>query len=433
MQHMKISVIGAGVIGLTTAYFLARDGHAVTVVDAAPQPGLGTSYANGGQLSYDYVAPLASPSVLSSLPKWIFGADANVKLRLSADMARLRWMLSFLLACNDRRSRVTTQTLLSLAELSRDALRDILAHESTEFNYRRNGKLVFYSDARSRDAGRKQMEFQATLGRQQAYITRDECVAIEPALAAVASRIVGAVYTASDEAGDCKMFCEELARILASPKYSAHLRFDSPIERVARDNARAGFWLESGERLDADMFVVCAGMGSVSLARDLGVHLPILPIHGFSISAPVDQAACAPDKSITDFDRKIVYARLGQTMRVAGFAEITGDAVAINADRIGKLRAEVAGTFPGACHLALARPWAGARPATPTGIPIIGPTTYRNVFVNAGHGGLGFTLACGSARLLADILAGRRAAFATELFLLPRMAIAQTASVALPV
>lgn len=404
---MKINVIGAGVVGLATAYFLARDGHAVTVIDKNTGVGLGTSHANGGQLSYDYVAPLASPSLLASLPGLLARGGGTIRFTPVADIGQLRWLLSFLLACNDKRSRRSTMALLSLADLSRRMLHKMIAAEQIAFEHRRNGKIVFYSTPKSLDAARRQMDLQAEFGSRQAMLTTAECIEIEPSLVHAADRMVGAIHTPSEETGDCRALCEGLARVLRAPTYGASFLFGRKDLRFVRSGGRNVRLLDGNEPLDADLHVICAGVDSPALARTAGLRLPIWPIHGYSLSLPILRDDATPESSITDYQKKIVYARLGHSLRVAGFAEIRGREIAIDGNQIRALRREAETLFPEACAYTQATPWAGARPATPTSVPIIARTVRDNLLINAGQGALGFTLACGSARLLADIIAGR--------------------------
>jgi D-amino-acid dehydrogenase len=405
---MKIAVLGAGVIGLSTAYWLARDGHEIVLIDRNRLVAQDASFANGGQLSYNYVAPLASPSVLRSLPKWLLRADSPVRFRLAADLDQLLWTLSFLLSCNSRRSRKTTEALLSLAEYSRQALHDCVETERLEFAYRRNGKIVFFSNPASLRSARKQVDIQAPLGRPQTILGKAECLDVEPALKAAADRIVGAVYTPSEEAGDCHQLCRELARVLAGPGYRVDVRLGATATDFIHAN-RSILGLSLGrETVEADLYVVCSGNDSRQLVSKLGLRLPLYPIRGYSISPDIREATAAPDKSITDYDRRIVYARLGRSLRVAGYAEIVGDGVPVDGGSIDTLKREVEDLFPGSCALDRLRPWVGKRPATPTSLPIIGGTSYRNLLVNVGQGALGFTLGSGSGKVLADIVAGRR-------------------------
>ena len=416
---MKIVVIGAGIVGLTTSYWLARDGHAVTVVDRCPSVGQGASFANGGQLSYDYVAPLASPAVLGSLPRWLISGDSPVKFRPAADSAQLLWAFSFLLACTARRSRRTTESLLALGQFSRQALDELVAEERLEFSHRRNGKIVFYSDTASFAGAVRQQAMQAELGSRQSVLGRDECIDLEPSLKQSAARIVGAIYTPSEELGDCHALCRALQRRLAQPPYAVRFALGMEIEGFVGEAGAVRAARTRDGVLEADLYVLCAGTESRRLARTLGIRLPLYPIRGYSISPPIVDAERPPEKSITDYQHRIVYARIGGVLRVAGFADILAPGSPIDGSRIAGLGRAAGALFPGACNLAEPAPWAGDRPATPSGIPIIGHTAWSNLLVNVGQGALGFTLGAGSGRMLADIVAGRRAGLDTSEFGLP--------------
>jgi D-amino-acid dehydrogenase len=406
---MKIIVIGAGIVGLATTYWLARDGHSLMVVDRAPAVGEGASFANGGQLSYDYVAPLADPSVLAKLPSWLISGNSPVKFRPAADPGQYVWMLSFLMACTAGRSRATTESLLALAHFSRQALDELIELENIEFLHRRSGKIVFYSDGSSFRRAVRQQLLQAELGTRQMVLSRDECIDLEPSLAQSANRIVGAIYTPTEELGDCRLTCEALRQVLERPPYRVEFRLSSQVfELIAKDNRLVGIRIPEGV-LEADIFVLSAGIGSRSLAKNLGLHLPLYPIRGYSISTPIVDSHLAPQRSITDYDRRIVFAPIGEIVRAAGFADIVTPSAPIDNGRIAALRRAVEDLFPGACRLTEIKPWTGSRPATPSGSPIIGPTRWRNLFVNVGQGALGYTLAAGSGRMLADIIAGRGA------------------------
>ncbi len=416
---MKIVVVGAGIVGLSTAYWLARDGHRITVVDRAASVAQGASFANGGQLSYSYVAPLAGPSVLRSLPRWLTSPGSPIKYRPGLDLGQLSWSLSFLLACTGARNRVTTQRLLALAAHSREALDELVAREQIAFAHRQNGKIVFYSTRSSFLSAERQHALQEQLGSRQRVLTCAECLDLEPALAAAADRMVGAVYTPSEELGDCRLLCEELQRVLAQPQYGVDFLLGTEVIGLAGAGQRISGLCLATRMIEADLYVLCSGADSRRLAATAGFHLPLYPIRGYSISVPILDAAAAPDKSITDYENRIVYARIGGMLRAAGFADIVAAGSAIDAGRIAALTKAVGTLFPGSCALNELSSWAGARPATPTGVPIIGHTRWDNLLVNVGHGALGFTLAAGSGRMLADIVMGRQAGVDADDFALP--------------
>lgn len=401
---MHVIIIGAGIVGLTTAWQLNKDGHRVTVVERAATVGQGASFANGAQLSYSYVAPMASRSVLGSLPKWLLKSGSPVRYVPSADPAQWAWLMRFLAACTDATNAVNTARLLALAWHSRDRLHTLVDETGVEFHHARNGKLVIQSTSASQADAEAQMALQAAMGCEQYALTAAECLALEPGLESIAARLAGGIHTPGEEVGDCRMLCEALYPWLVSRGVT--FLFDTN-GTVAMEGSRIAGLDSPAGRIKGDLFVLAAGIGSQEFARRAGVRVNVLPIRGYSISAPVIASNRAPVRSITDTLRKTVYAPLGDRLRVAGFAEIGGsDGLHLEA-RTAVLSRELEAIFPGACGQNDLRPWAGLRPATPTGVPVVGPSRIANLMLNLGHGALGFTLAAGSASLLGDLVAGR--------------------------
>ncbi|AIY39757.1 D-amino acid dehydrogenase small subunit [Collimonas arenae] len=418
---MHICVLGAGIIGVTSAYRLLEAGHQVTLVDAAAQPGSQTSLGNGAQLSYSYVAPLADPSVWTHWPEYLFSAASPLTLRPKMDTAQWRWLLKFLAACNGKRVRQTTIDLLRLSFYSRAQLQQLSSAIPLDFQHRTAGKLVMYADAKGLEGARRQIEFQAQHGCQQEIIDAARCLQIEPALASAKRDWAGGVYTASEEAGDCALFCQQLVTaMLQQPGFRfAHSQRINKLEM--RDGALTAIYTSdtsdaSDEKIDAEAFVLALGAESASFARQAGFTLPLYPLKGYSITVPLNDAAsqaAAPQVSITDLSRKIVYARLGNRLRVAGRVELVGMDRSIPATAIDELKRGVSELFPGCAGLAdndNLSPWAGFRPATPSGVPIIGASPVKNLYLNIGHGSLGWTLAHGSASLLTQLIAGKTTA-----------------------
>ncbi len=395
-------------VGLATAYFLARDGHQVVVVERNSGVGLETSYANGGQLSYSYVAPLAGPGVLPKIPPWLLRRDSPLRLRPMLDWRQWRWCLEFVLACTYRQADLTTRRLLALAYYSRELMHGFVAEEPADFDYLQNGKLVVHSDVESFAGARRLLEYQARLGSRQEALDPDACVAREPALGTMRPRIVGGIYTPSEDAGDCYKFCLNLERLLR--RHGAQFLLDTEIRRLLRWRDRIIGVETSAGVLEADRYVLALGAASPALVRPLGLRLPIYPLKGYSLTLPIASAHGAPQISITDFKKKIVYARLGDELRVAGMADLAGYSAEIDESRIATLLDEVRAAFPDASDFSRLQPWCGLRPATPKGTPILGPTRYPNLLLNCGHGALGFTLALGCGRAIADLASGRAAA-----------------------
>ena len=413
---MKVLVLGAGVAGVAAAWYLWRDGHEVTVVERNAGVGLETSFANGGQLSYSYVAPLASPSVIPKLPPWLLRRDSPLRFRPRLDPEQWRWCLEFLAACNQATADRTTERLLRLAFYSRELMHELVRTQSIDFDYVQAGKLVVHTEPRDFDAARRLMDYQARLGAEQQALGPRECVAIEPALAdfgagaAPPRRICGAIHTPSEDVGDTWKFCNELQRLMTAGPNPARFRFGVEVERMLPWRGRLMGVETSAGVIEADAYVLALGSHAPRLARALGLRLPIYPLKGYSISLPVANEGAVPRVSVTDFKRKVVYARIGGELRVAGMADVSGRHAAIDVERVGQLVAETKAAFPRASDYASLKPWCGMRPATPRGTPVIGATPHANLWLDAGHGALGFTLALATGRIVADLVAGREPA-----------------------
>ncbi|MEI2414789.1 D-amino acid dehydrogenase [Orrella sp. JC864] len=407
---MHVCVIGAGVVGVTTAYFLAREGHCVTLVDARAQPAEVASYANGGQLSYSYVAPLAGPGVLPAVPGWLLRADSPLRFTPRLDPQQWCWALRFVQACTASASQRSTAQMLTLSYLSRDTLHALLEREPLAFGHQRNGKLIVYRTPGLLEKARALVAYQAGHGARQQVLDARQCLAREPALAALEPQLAGGIYTAGEESGDCMAFTRALfERLRALP--GATVRMNTAVQRLKRLGGRI-VSAQTGEGgIEADAYVVATGLGSRDLLRPLGQNLPLYGLKGYSLSVPLAQdEPGAPAISVTDYERRIVYARLGNVLRIAAMVDMGVQDSRIDPRRIALLKRQVREVFP-RLDLDQALQWAGVRPATPHGKPLIGACRAAdNVWINAGHGALGFTLACGSAALLADLMAGRRPA-----------------------
>jgi len=418
---MHIIVLGAGVTGLATAHCLAGDGHRVTVVDRATGPGRGASFANGGQLSYSYVAPLAALSALRDLPGWLVRRDAPLRFRPQLDLRQWVWCLRFLAACTGVQNRRATERLLRLSMYSRDQLDALLDTSPLAFDHSQTGKLVVYSTDESFRAAQVQMEFQRRLGCEQSALDATACLETEPALAAIAHRIVGGIFTASEQAGDCRLFCEALEKRLRAMGTVSFLYGRDAHRLLVGDGRVLGVETDVGV-LEGDAYVLALGTGSPGLAADAGIRLPIYPLKGYSLTVRVRDPGAAPRISVTDSARKMVYAPLGDRLRVAGMADLVGWSDAIDPSRLSLLVREAREAFPDASDYLSVEPWSGLRPATPTSLPILGPTPFGNLWLNVGQGALGFTLAMGSARVVADLAIGRRPAIPLDGLTLPGIA-----------
>ena len=402
---MRVCVLGAGIVGLATAYELSGAGMDVTVIDRA-QPGSGASGGNGSQLSYSYVQPLADPSIWAQLPKLLLSPSSPLKIRPQLDVHQWLWGLQFLAACNAKTSRSTTIDLLQLAHESRQGFDAMLAKEQLAVDYSSTGKLVLFSDQKSYAAAQQQMLLQRALGSVQEAVGAQRCVDLEPALAQYRPHIAGAIYTPSECAADCQKTCDGLMNLLR--QRGVKFLLDTPIEQIKVSNSQVVAVTTPQSEIEADHYVMALGAASAPMARQLGVYLPVYPLKGYSITVDVDDApTCAPTVSVTDSARKVVFARIGSRLRVAGMAELGGYDTQIAARQIESLKASTQALFPQCSSFAALNPWAGLRPVTPTALPLIGkhPKGPANMVFNVGHGALGFTLAFGSATRVVKLLA----------------------------
>lgn len=410
---MRAIVLGAGVIGLTTAYLLARDGLHVTVLDGARGAALHASHANGGQLSYSYVAPFAGPGVIGKVPGWLLDRDGPLRFRPDFTWGQVSWLVQFLRACNTSTAARTTAALLRLAYLSRDGLHELVARETIDFAFTRSGKLVVHSDGASFEGAKRQMGAQSALGSMQHALDAAECVALEPALATIAPRLVGGIHTPGEDAGDCHLFCLGLEKLLRGSNFDVTFHYNAPVTQLLTAGGRVVGAVTPGGVYEADVFVLALGNGARALAAPLGLDIPIQPLKGYSLTLPI--TGQAPAISITDAAAKVVYARLGGDLRVAGMADVVGPDTRFDNRRLDTLLRQARAAFPHAADWTTLRPWTGLRPSTPTGLPMLGPVRrWPNLHLNLGQGSLGFTLAMGSAAVVTELVAGRPAPIAMD-------------------
>ena len=409
---MRVLVLGGGVIGVTAAWYLAADGHEVTLVDRQPGAALEASFANGGQISASYAEPWANPEAPLKVLKWLGREDAPLLFRLRADWRQWRWGLQFLLECLPSRTRHNTIQCLNLSLYSRDALRELRAATGIEYDHLERGILQFYTDPKEFEHGVASAALMREYGCDRVVRTPDECVAIEPALAACRDRIAGGIFTASDETGDAQTFTVELAKLAAARGVA--FRWNTTVEAIeAAGDTVTGVRVRGPEArqetLAADAYVVALGSYSPFLLAPIGVPCSVYPAKGYSITLDVGGHRGAPMVSLTDLAWKIVLTRLGNRLRVAGTAEFNGWNTAMNEGRCRALVERTFDLFPDVGERGSAEFWTGLRPATPSNVPLIGRTRHRNLWLDTGHGTLGWTMACGSGRALADLMAGRRA------------------------
>ena len=401
---MDVLVLGAGVVGITTAYCLARRGHSVRVVEGAPSAARGTSFANGGQLSYCYTDPLASPAILPKLPGLALGRDPAFELHPSLDPALIRWVTQFLRNCTGERELRNLRNVLRLALHSRKVLHGILAEHEIAFDFRKCGKLHVYEDEDALKKVNERVRLKNDCGCGQEVLDADACLEREPALATIAAKIAGGVYSPLDEAGDAHLFAECVERICRE-QYGTEFLYRTRITGITgAENGVANIKTDNG-LLKAEAYVVALGPNSSSICDFIDLDVPVYPLKGYSITVPAKSGA--PSISITDTANKMVYCRLGERLRIAGMVELAGFDVDIDADKISLLIDKARERFPDAGDYDnVIHRWSGLRPATPGSAPLLGETPIPNLFLNTGHGMLGWTLSCGSADLVAQILDG---------------------------
>lgn len=401
-------MIGAGIIGATTAYALSKDGWSVSVLDAEPAAGMMASYANGAQLSYSYVEPLATPNTLTKIPLWLLSNDSPIRWQPQFTLRHIQWLIQFIAHCNAKQVQRTTRQLLDISSLTKNGLPGWLSDLGIleqDVLLEKTGKLVIYRNQRDLGAIEQQIALQKSFGCHQEILTRIQCIGVEPSLASIERDIAFGVYTPSDEAVDCHKLCQLILKHSGVQEiYNARLMHFN-----LKGNQIVSIATSQGE-ITADQFVIAAGNETNAVLQHLNQELLIEPIKGYSVSFPIVNRDCAPNGSVTDQGRKVVFARIGNTLRVAGFAEIRGNNLTIDQKRIASLVADTEKLFPGAVDPIDFTSWAGLRPCSPSGIPYIQRIGYQNAWVNAGHGSLGLTLSVGSAILLAQQMSESRQA-----------------------
>jgi len=410
---MRVIVLGGGVVGVTSAWYLARDGHQVTVVDRQPAAALETSFANGGQISASYAEPWANPGAPLKILKWLAHDDAPLLFRPRLDWRQWSWGLQFLIECLPSRTRHNTIQCLNLALYSRKCLQDLRVETGIEYDHLERGILQFYTDSAEFEQGVAAAALMREYGCDRDIKTADECVAIEPALAQCRGRLAGGIFTATDESGDAQAFTTRLAERCAAR--GVRFLFGHTIDRLhTGGDAMAGVRVHDADgrlhTLTADAYVMALGSHSPLLLAPIGVPINVYPAKGYSATIKVGAHGGAPTVSLTDLAWKIVLTRLGDRVRVAGTAELNGWDRTLNPTRCEALTRRAFDLFPDVGEPDGVQYWSGLRPATPSNVPLIGPTRYRNLFLDTGHGTLGWTMACGSGRALADCIAGRKPA-----------------------
>ncbi|RRV68081.1 D-amino acid dehydrogenase [Stutzerimonas stutzeri] len=409
---MRVLVLGSGVVGTASAYYLARAGFEVVVVDRQPAVAMETSFANAGQVSPGYASPWAAPGVPLKAMKWLLQRHAPLAIKLTGDVDQYLWMTQMLSNCTAARYAVNKERMVRLSEYSRDCLDELRAETGIAYEGRQLGTTQLFRTQAQLDAASKDIAVLERSGVPYELLDRAGIARVEPALAKVADKLSGALRLPNDQTGDCQLFTTRLAEM--ARELGVEFRFEQNIQRLEHAGDRiAGVWID-GKLEVADRYVLALGSYSPQMLKPLGIRAPVYPLKGYSLTVPISDPAMAPQSTVLDETYKVAITRFDQRIRVGGMAEIAGHDLSLNPRRRETLEMVVGDLFPLGGDPSEAVFWTGLRPATPDGTPIIGATPYRNLFLNTGHGTLGWTMACGSGRVLADLLASKRPQISTE-------------------
>lgn len=403
---MRIVILGAGVIGVTSAYYLAKAGHKVTVLDRQSGPALETSFGNAGEISPGYASPWAAPGIPQKAMKWLFMKHAPLIIQPMLDMSTWRWVTAMLRNCTSARYALNKSRMVRLAEYSRDQLIALRDDTGIQYDHRTQGTLQLFRYQKQLDGMAKDIEVLQSDGVPYEVLDPAGCVGAEPGLAPVREKIAGGLRLPNDETGDCFKFTNELAKLAEG--LGVEFRYNVKLEGLRQEGKRIVAVRTSEGEVEADMFVGALGSFTPSFVKPLGLKVPVYPVKGYSITVPIVDEARAPVSTVMDDTYKIAITRLGDRIRVGGMAEIAGFNNDLSPSRKATLQFSVEDLFGGAGDQSRATFWSGLRPMTPDGTPVIGRTKFDNFYLNTGHGTLGWTMACGSGRVLADMIGGTR-------------------------
>ncbi|GAC1322728.1 MAG: D-amino acid dehydrogenase [Collimonas sp.] len=412
---MKVIVLGAGVIGTSSAWFLNKEGHDVTVIERQPGAAQETSFANGCQISVSHAEPWANPQAPLKVLKWLGQEDAPLLYRFRPEWLQWKWALNFLRECTPARTSDNIRQIVAICEYSRQTLQAVRADTGVDYDCLTRGILHFYTDQKEFDISLPAAKLMRDLGCPRDSISADEVVKIEPALARIRDKIVGGDFTATDESGDVYKFTSGLADKAAEA--GVNFQYNTSVTRLITEGSGAGAKITGvevinadgrHEVLHADAFVVAMGSFSTPLLKPLGIDLMIYPGKGYSATYQITNSEAAPSVSLTDDGYKLVVSRLGDRLRVAGTCELNGYTRELNTTRCEAITRRTRELFPDGCDYDNPVYWTGLRPMTPSNVPYIGKTRIGNLFLNTGHGTLGWTMGCGSGRAIAEIISGRQ-------------------------
>jgi len=404
---MKIVVMGAGVIGVTTAYYLAKQGAEVVVLDRQTGPGLEASYANAGELSYGMTSPWAAPGIPVKAIKWLFMKRRPLFIWPLISPTMWMWSLQMIRNCNADSYAVNKSRMVRISNYSRDVMPDLIEETGIEYDGRAQGTLQLFRTEKQLKGSRADQEILAQFNSPFEELDRDGCIAAEPALEFVRQKFAGGLRLTADRTGDCRLFTIALAEKAA--ELGVQFQYGQSIRGIAIENGRvAGVDTEMAGRITADKYVCALGSYAPRILRPIGLKLPVYPVKGYSVTIPVLDDAKAPQSTLMDETHKVAITRLGDRIRVAGTAEIAGYSNRLGPHATDTVKHVINDLFPGGGDLSQAEGWTGLRPMTPDGTPVLGSTQFDNLFLNTGHGTLGWTMACGSGRAVADVVLGNQ-------------------------
>tara|TARA_R110002074_G_scaffold291110_2_gene462932 strand:- start:142 stop:1401 length:1260 start_codon:yes stop_codon:yes gene_type:complete len=410
---MKVVVMGAGVIGVTTAYYLAKQGAEVVVIDRQSGPGQETSYANAGQLSYGMTSPWAAPGIPMKAVKWMFMKRRPLFIWPLISPTMWAWCARMVSNCNEESYRINKGRMVRVSSYSRDVMPELIAETGIAYDGREQGTLQLFRTAKQMAASQADQDILAEYGSPYDVLDRNSCIGAEPALAEVRHKFVGGLRLTADRTGDCRMFTVGLTKKCVEMGVAFH--YGQVISSVAVENGRiAGIDTEIGERITGDAYVCAMGSYAVRVLNPIGIKLPVYPVKGYSVTLPVTNDKYAPQSTVMDETHKVAITRLGDRIRVAGQAEIAGYSNRLGPHAVDTVKHVIGDLFPRGGDISKAEGWTGLRPMTPDGTPVLGATQYDNLFLNTGHGTLGWTMACGSGRAVADLVLGKQPEISME-------------------
>lgn len=408
---MRVIVLGSGVIGVASAYYLARQGAEVTVLDRQSGPAEETSFGNAGQISPGYSTPWAAPGIPFKAVKWMFQHHAPLAINLDGSMWQLQWMAQMLKNCNPQSYAVNKERMMRVAEYSRDCLRELRKDTGIHYENRAKGTLQLFRKEAQMEAVQRDISVLEECGVSYELLNANELGRVEPALANAQDKLVGGLHLPNDETGDCYLFTNALAQI--AKELGVNFQFNQNVEKLIVEGDQIKGVLVNGKVLTADRYVLAFGSYSRDFLKPLDLQLPVYPVKGYSLTIPIVDPAFAPQSTVLDETYKIAITRFDQRIRVGGMAELSGFNLGLNEDRRATLQMVTQDLFPGG-DMAQASFWTGLRPMTPDSTPIIGATRFKNLFLNTGHGTLGWTMACGSGKLISDIVLNHKTDISTD-------------------